>query len=66
MNKQTSARLIANTLPCRGKDFEPIRRDLGSAGVPKHTHSVTKSDPFAIQARTIDQVVDCLLKELSW
>jgi hypothetical protein len=23
-------------------------------------------DPFAIKDRTMDQVVDCLLKELSW
>ena len=66
MKTQSSARLIANTLPARGKDFNPVRRELGRAGIEQRSGREGKRDPFAIKDRTMEQVVDCLLKELSW
>jgi hypothetical protein len=66
MKTQTSARLIANTLPARGRDFRVVHRSLGRAGAEPKTRGERKSDPFSIKDRTMDQVIECLLKELSW
>jgi hypothetical protein len=66
MNTQTSTRLIANTLPERGKDFRVMHRTLGRAGAEPKTGGERKGDPFSIKDRTMDQVVACLLRELSW
>lgn len=66
MKIQPPARLIRNTLPRRGTEFKTIRRDLRPAGLEPKPKTDDKHDPFQIKGRTIDQVVDCLLKELSW
>ena len=66
MNKQAPTRLIANTLPPRGSEFTPVRRDLGKAPVGPDRSNAAATDPFSIKDRTLDQVVDRLLKELSW
>ena len=66
MNKQSSVPLIANTLPSRGKQFRPVNRQLGQAAFVQKSCGVGQNDPYSIKDRTIDQVVDCLLKELSW
>jgi hypothetical protein len=66
MKIQTSPRLIANTLPARGNDFKTVHRQLGQAGIVQKARGERMGDPFAIKDRTMDQVVDCLLKELSW
>lgn len=66
MKTQESARLIRNTLPRRKAEFKPIQRQLGRAALEPKTKSDGPHDPFQIKGRTIDQVVDCLLKELSW
>lgn len=66
MKTQQSGRLIRNTLPRRADEFKPIQRQLGRAAVGPKTKSDEPHDPFQIKGRTIDQVVDSLLKELSW
>ena len=66
MKTQSSPRLIANTLPSRGKELKTVRRDLGRDGINPKSNRGEKNDPFAIKDRTMDQVVECLLKELSW
>jgi hypothetical protein len=66
MKTKTSAPLIRNTLSARGNDFKTVRRELGRATLESKAASPDKNDRFAIKDRTMDQVVDCLLRELSW
>lgn len=66
MKTKQSAGLIRNTLPRREGEFKTIRRNLGQAAAGPNPRTEDKHDPFQIKGRTIDQVVDCLLKELSW
>lgn len=66
MSKQAATQLIANTLPRRGSDLTPIRRELGKAAARPTHRNASAADPFSVKDRTIDQVVDRLLKELTW
>lgn len=66
MKTQTSRRLIRNTLPARGSDFEAVRKDLGPELPAPRACTGSQTDPFTVKDRTLDQVVDRLLKELSW
>ena len=74
-----SPRLIAGTLkPSAGQPagrarsrMEPLRVNLDAKALSNEVDAKTLnlskfSDPFGIQERTIDVVVDRMLKELSW
>lgn len=66
MKTKPSDRLIRNTLPRPSGGFQSVRRELGRAALGPKPKTADTHDPFQIKGRTIDQVVDCLLKELSW
>lgn len=63
-------RLIANTLPRRGRaSFSPVRRTLDHAAADSKAPSQSRDasrDPFRITDRALDHVVDRLLAELTW
>jgi hypothetical protein len=66
MKTQIFNRLIANTLPSRDRSFRTVHRSLGIAAIASRPRAVDKSDPHALKERTVDHVVDRLLKELTW
>lgn len=58
--------LIAGTLNRSGRRaVRPVHRNLG-AHAPADARRKSNADPHRIQDRTVDLVVDRLLRELTW